>query len=355
MGKKYHKKFKLSTRSKKELAHDLENVCPLEILLDINQSPKKIKPWLSFLATHLLKHKYSYSFYNLVLITHKLAQLPAEYFAGEQRKLLTALTARISYALERKANLHLAQGYAILFHALLKLPLDFLRYQYIFVTLAYKCLESFFSREPDIKNIKDLGFTPQSLWIISSIAHLQFPQDPQIDKLFAKIKDLVTSSSHVTQKLGSDTQAFLTTKIRKLLSPPVQTELKIEYPLGIYHLDIALPEQKIAIEVDGKQHYTNRRLKNSDIVRDFITEHMFGWKTIRLPHFEYGRALHYSILSAYLLHKLSSHSSILSSSAATLHRASHTWHSCFFRPKLKTVSQKTEHKKPSLLAYKTIL
>jgi len=356
MGKKHHQKFTLKSRTKKSLAHsflaqDFTDSHDLMITPDSKQLSKETKRWLSSLALHLPKRQYSCSFSNLVAIAHKLALLPAEYFVGEQRKLLAALIARINYALERNIELPLKKGYALLFHALIKLPLDFLRYQHIFATVACKCLEPFFALEPTTKIIKNMGLTPQSLWILAAIAHLQFPKDAKIRELFAKIQSFLTSCPQEISELGSATQSILTAKIRKLLSPEIKSELRTEYPVGIYHLDIALPEQRIAIEIDGKQHYVNRRLQNSNIVRDFIIEHMFGLSTIRLPHFEYGRALHYGILSSYLLHKLSVHSSILRSNAGTLQQASRIWYGCFFKSKLKIEPKKTTHKKHLALTY----
>ena len=359
MGKKRHQKFTLKIHTKRSLAHsflaqDFTDSHDLTIISDSTQLSKETKIWLSSLARHLPKRQYSCSFSHLVLIAHKLALLPAEYFVGEQRKLLTALIARINYALERNIELPLAKGYVFLFHALIKFPLDFLRYQHIFTTLACKCLTPFFTTEPDIATIniatiKNMGLTPQSLWIIAAIVYLQSPQDAKICDLFTKIKNLITSSPHETPKFGSATQSILTTKIKKLLSSPIKTELRTEYPVGIYHLDIALPKQKVAIEIDGEQHYTNRRLRNSDIVRDFIVEHMFGLCTIRLPYFEYGRALHYGVLSSYLLHKLSNQYNILSSDAGTLRQASRIWHGCFFKPKAKTEHKTTKHNAKRLM------
>lgn len=355
MGKKHTKQYLIPENFKKVrvpkysfLSQNLGNTQNIVINDQTKITRKKrIKAnnWTEFLSLYLSHRHNPCSFSNLVLITQKLAEFPATYFAGKRRKLLATLIARINYALEYKLELPLKNGYHCLFSALLKLPLDFLRYQHIFAALAYKCLEPLAPESLDKTTIETLGFTMQSFWIISSVAHAQYPKEPKINAIFTKAHDLIASFS--TEEIaGSATQSMLTQKIRILLSPVIQPELKTEYPLGIYHLDIALPQQKLAIEVDGIHHYTNRRLRNPDILRDFIVKYIFGWDTIRLPYFEYGRALHHNILTAYLLYKLSSHSNILDTHSELLPRASYIWGRCFFhrQPRKDRLAQQvTQH------------
>lgn len=54
-----------------------------------------------------------------------------------------------------------------------------------------------------------------------------------------------------------------------------------EYPCGIYSIDFAWPEKKLAFEVDGEQHQRFEEYKERDIRKDkFLREN--GWKILRL-------------------------------------------------------------------------
>ena len=58
-------------------------------------------------------------------------------------------------------------------------------------------------------------------------------------------------------------------------------ELKYHHRLSIYELDFAHLDKKIAIEIDGEQHYTDPRIIESDKRRDnFLKEK--GWYTYRI-------------------------------------------------------------------------
>lgn len=54
-----------------------------------------------------------------------------------------------------------------------------------------------------------------------------------------------------------------------------------EFKIGKYFIDFAFHEQKIALEIDGKQHLQEER-KNSDLKKDSFLVSL-GWKVYRIP------------------------------------------------------------------------
>lgn len=66
------------------------------------------------------------------------------------------------------------------------------------------------------------------------------------------------------------------------------SEVKFEYRIGRYRLDIAFPNSKINIEIDGEQHYLDKRILKSDIRRTAYLEQL-GWKSVRIRWSIYQR------------------------------------------------------------------
>jgi len=59
-----------------------------------------------------------------------------------------------------------------------------------------------------------------------------------------------------------------------------------ELRVSRYRIDFAIG--KVALEIDGEQHYVDERVKNSDLRRNEVLAG-FGWKTIRVRWAEYQR------------------------------------------------------------------
>ncbi|MFV9511794.1 endonuclease domain-containing protein [Tepidibacillus sp. LV47] len=55
-----------------------------------------------------------------------------------------------------------------------------------------------------------------------------------------------------------------------------------QYPMGKYRIDIALPQNKIAIECDGHQFHSSKEAKERDKRKDKFLRSK-GWKVIRIP------------------------------------------------------------------------
>lgn len=69
-----------------------------------------------------------------------------------------------------------------------------------------------------------------------------------------------------------------------------KTNLKYKryYQLSIYQLDFAFVDKKIDLEIDGSQHYNDKKIVESDKERtEFLNQN--GWETIRINWSEYQK------------------------------------------------------------------
>jgi very-short-patch-repair endonuclease len=57
-------------------------------------------------------------------------------------------------------------------------------------------------------------------------------------------------------------------------------------PGTLYEIDFANQERKIAIEIDGDQHYEDKKMVDHDLKRDKILKEL-GWETIRIRWSQY--------------------------------------------------------------------
>lgn len=56
--------------------------------------------------------------------------------------------------------------------------------------------------------------------------------------------------------------------------------VKYNFQVGLYQLDFAIPEKKIYVEVDGEQHYVDKKIVEHDKIRTEKLEEL-GWTCIR--------------------------------------------------------------------------
>lgn len=69
------------------------------------------------------------------------------------------------------------------------------------------------------------------------------------------------------------------------------SEWETEYFLEGYHVDLACPSLRIAVEIDGPQHYYPGTKEL--IARDRLMDHLFkglGWTVVRIPYWEWKEA-----------------------------------------------------------------
>ena len=65
-------------------------------------------------------------------------------------------------------------------------------------------------------------------------------------------------------------------------------EYEEQYSIYLYSLDFAIPDKKIDIEIDGEQHYLDKRIIESDVRRNKYLENL-GWSIIRVRWSTYKR------------------------------------------------------------------
>ena len=61
-----------------------------------------------------------------------------------------------------------------------------------------------------------------------------------------------------------------------------------EYRVGLYSLDFAIIDKKIDLEIDGNQHYFDKRIQESDMRRTKYLESL-GWSVIRIRWSDYQK------------------------------------------------------------------
>ena len=61
-----------------------------------------------------------------------------------------------------------------------------------------------------------------------------------------------------------------------------------EYPVGLYSLDFAEPWIKLYVEIDGEQHYTDKRIVEHDKKRSEVLKNL-GWKEYRIRWSKYKK------------------------------------------------------------------
>lgn len=108
------------------------------------------------------------------------------------------------------------------------------------------------------------------------------------DPVYEKIKTTYPTKSKTTKQIKfyngrniSKTSEEARLLFQELIKRNVPAEL--EKWDGHKHIDIAIPSHKINIEVDGKQHHSNRRQALSDILRTYYS-FTKGYFTLRIPN-----------------------------------------------------------------------
>lgn len=66
--------------------------------------------------------------------------------------------------------------------------------------------------------------------------------------------------------------------------------VKYNYQVGLYQLDFAIPEKKVYVEIDGDQHYTDKRIVAHDIERTQKLKEL-GWECIERVRWSHYKKL----------------------------------------------------------------
>lgn len=80
-------------------------------------------------------------------------------------------------------------------------------------------------------------------------------------------------------------------------------EYEEQYPVGIYQLDFAFLKSKIDLEIDGDQHYLDKKIIESDRRRTEYLESL-GWTTIRIKWSDYKKLVDKKSFVMYIISQI---------------------------------------------------
>lgn len=106
-------------------------------------------------------------------------------------------------------------------------------------------------------------------------------------------------------------QKDVTSALTRILNRASNLAMQEEYSVGPYRCDIAFPELKIAIEINGPCHYRDALLRRTDQFRNYLIHRRTGFEILIIPYQEID-ACHKDghRLEQYLKIKLSAHSEL---------------------------------------------
>lgn len=111
-------------------------------------------------------------------------------------------------------------------------------------------------------------------------------------------------SSNDQKPISSKLQSEVTTYLRYLFPEIVWEE---EYFMKFTSLDIAYPEKKLVLQVNGPSHYEGRELNPSTQFNNYLLEKE-EWKLVTIPYFEWDLLKTRSKKNAYIKKKLKPYS-----------------------------------------------
>lgn len=124
----------------------------------------------------------------------------------------------------------------------------------------------------------------------------------------SRIKYLKDNPDKVPYLLNHSSSESYPEKYFSELFEKENLNIKRYLQIGLYELDFYILDKKIDIEIDGEQHYTDKKIVESDIRRTkFLTDN--GWKIFRIRWADYQR-LHYTEKEKYIkeiLNKIASY------------------------------------------------
>jgi very-short-patch-repair endonuclease len=141
-----------------------------------------------------------------------------------------------------------------------------------------------------------LGFL--KMRTISDSLKISFEKNPR--KHSQKTKDKISISRKEYLKNNPDKVPYLLNHSRKESYPEKyfteifkKEEINVikGYRIGLYELDFSIPEKKIDIEIDGSQHYVDKKIIESDKKRNLFLEEN-GWDIIRINWSQYNKLSH---------------------------------------------------------------
>ncbi|MBY0545497.1 MAG: hypothetical protein K2Q14_08145 [Gammaproteobacteria bacterium] len=132
--------------------------------------------------------------------------------------------------------------------------------------------ENVIALKPEIKS---------KFWEFMIIYNHHF-NDDFLNHLFEPLDMAVKSKGNRCNANPSELQLFCYTAMKNLLSKNNKNAISLEYQVGPYSMDIAFPQFKINIEIDGAHHERLSTLRPPDTLRDCILREHEGWHIIRI-------------------------------------------------------------------------
>ena len=126
----------------------------------------------------------------------------------------------------------------------------------------------------------------EKISIVNKGKKLSDEQKGKISK--ARKKYLMENPDMVPYKINHSSKISYPERYFKRILKGFISQYRI--PETLYEIDFANPDKKIAIEIDGEQHYSDKKMIDHDLKRDLVLKSL-GWRTIRI------RWSHYKVLS----------------------------------------------------------
>jgi very-short-patch-repair endonuclease len=143
--------------------------------------------------------------------------------------------------------------------------------------------------------IKSGLFKTRSKSDANKLSHIKNPRtlssETKLKISESRIKFLKENPDKVPYKLNHSSKESFP---ERYFSEVFENEgIKVEkyYHIGLYELDFCILEKKIDIEIDGNQHYDDKKIVDSDKRRTAYLEEN-GWDVIRIRWSDYNRLSH---------------------------------------------------------------
>jgi len=232
-----------------------------------------------------LPSKRKFTLKELVINLISLSKLPINWHSDKNKPLLNAILLKIPFILneqlttirEQVGGDHEKKEVVIenltnIIHTLSNLPFSIKKHSPLIQLLLEKMNQyySFFNEINIAKSWQGLAVLKARGYVFDEKATAMFEYcNSRVEKL-CRVSNISGGQKNVTKK------------ILTLLSDDALKDLKIEYRLGVYTLDLAFCKYLLNIEIDGPYHLAFGELKFSDSVRDFVLAKLKDFVVIRI-------------------------------------------------------------------------
>jgi very-short-patch-repair endonuclease len=143
--------------------------------------------------------------------------------------------------------------------------------------------------------LKSGVFKTRSKSDANKLAHLKKPRklssETKLKISESRIKFLKENPDKVPYKLNHSSKESFPEKYFTEIFEKEGIKVEKYYHIGLYELDFCIPEKKIDIEIDGNQHYDDKKIVESDKRRTAYLEDN-GWDVIRIRWSDYNKLLY---------------------------------------------------------------